>query len=926
MAPAPTPGRKCSASQPAARKPTISLSNRTLHILIPDVIGDDAKVRSQEERSTHNSEKEDYIEELRQLSRDLDFDPVIHRMTLENKQAEIDGIPEEELIMNLCDGSDIDGVPGPSVAEHLESKKFPNIIGCDSLFINNTLTKAGMKSIFADHLVSSPPGFPATKATDLAAEVAANGMTYPLFVKISDSYGSIGLDDTSVCHDHAALQSKCDALFEKFENLVIEEYIDGPEFSVLISGNCRDPGQPVVVYPPAERAFNKDIPRFQRFISFLRNWDEALYVHRYIAVEDQNDFTALQDIARRAYIAVSGNCYGRVDIRKRDVNGKFYVLEVNASCGLGKGSSSDFILQLAGQTMKEFFQILLSSALQSTATASVAPCATESTDLAAAQIFQEPSPVDDVETTDKLTPLVPVIPQAIEVKLAKLLRNPSLGITPTPVIHVIVSAVLVDADSGIPDPEGKLAQAWGKDAEYVSELEGIFRSIGYDPIVHLYHVDDIESVLGSLDKDEDLVFNACLGQNGLEVAGMLESRGFTRTVGLNAAFFEESRDRSKMKTLLRNNRLRVPKSVVLTRDKIVEWLASHDNADESILNGVRFPVYIKPTLAHRQPPGFHSGRKIPTVAALRESLSADAGNGDILVEEYIRGREYRVLVAGDARDPMADVIVFPPIEYLPPPTPRRAPVSSSQHTNPAAVKDMVSVLFKRLSLTTLRPPAAQTTNTTTTAVVVAAAQDEPVAAAAVVVTPQQGTNPAATEEKNTTAAVSAPAPPLPAPPAGQNASSSAFGQWIRSTTAGVTKSASAIRKRYRPMKPEDLIVQMDVQDLSRRAFVAVHGSCYGLVKVIDSESVATWPSEAGDETVEAETEQVPSESSGDREDGLVVLEVSGDLRFGENSDAATVLQLSGLNTEALMTWLLKRVGDGSHLELAKKGLKSVEKL
>jgi D-alanine-D-alanine ligase-like ATP-grasp enzyme len=133
----------------------------------------------------------------------------------------------------------------------LEEKKFPCVIGCDSQFINNTLTKNGMKEIFKKHLVSTPPGFPVTKETDIISEIESKGMTYPLFVKVSDSYGSVGLDDTSVCHNEEQLLSKCENLFKEFDNLTCEEFIDGQEFSVLILGNCRDPEATVIVYPPA---------------------------------------------------------------------------------------------------------------------------------------------------------------------------------------------------------------------------------------------------------------------------------------------------------------------------------------------------------------------------------------------------------------------------------------------------------------------------------------------------------------------------------------------------------------------------------------------------------------------------------------------------------------------------------------------------
>jgi D-alanine-D-alanine ligase-like ATP-grasp enzyme len=134
---------------------------------------------------------------------------------------------------------------------YIEAKKFPNVVvsytsffrgltgsdtitiqGCDSVFINNTLTKNGMKKIFRDNMVSTPPGFAVTKETDLEAEVTNWGMTYPLFVKISDSYGSVGIDESSVCFDLEGLKRKVESLFESFQNLTVEEFIEGPEFSV----------------------------------------------------------------------------------------------------------------------------------------------------------------------------------------------------------------------------------------------------------------------------------------------------------------------------------------------------------------------------------------------------------------------------------------------------------------------------------------------------------------------------------------------------------------------------------------------------------------------------------------------------------------------------------------------------------------------
>jgi hypothetical protein len=82
--------------------------------------------RSKAEIITHNSEKEDYFKELESLAKDLEFEPVLRKLLLSNIHATIDSIPSGELILNLCDGCDIDGVPGPSVGRLQISSNLKN--------------------------------------------------------------------------------------------------------------------------------------------------------------------------------------------------------------------------------------------------------------------------------------------------------------------------------------------------------------------------------------------------------------------------------------------------------------------------------------------------------------------------------------------------------------------------------------------------------------------------------------------------------------------------------------------------------------------------------------------------------------------------------------------------------------------------------
>ena len=72
------------------------------------------------------------------------------------------------------------------------------------------------------------------------------------------------------------------------------------------------------------------------------------------------------------------------------------------------------------------------------------------------------------------------------------------------------------------------------------------------------------------------------------------------------------------------------------------------------------------------------------------------------------------------------------------------------------------------------------------------------------------------------------------------------------------------------MMSNELMTQLDIQNLARRAFVAVHGSCYGFVTVIKR-----------DNNVNPVTGEFMNE--------FCVVGVSGDVRFGENAKAGHVV-------------------------------------
>lgn len=447
-------------------------------------------------------------------------------------------------------------------------------------------------------------------------------------------------------------------------------------------------------------------------------------------------------------------------------------MEVNASCGLGKGTSSEYILKLAGQTTRDFFKILVSN-------------------------YNTPlAPIRKVKTPPSL------VPSEVKETVSKLITNPTLATVPTPVVHVIVSAVLIDPESLLPDPEGKLSEDYGKDAEYISELEAIFRKIGRDPIVHLYPVDPLEDILLSLDRTNDIVFNACLGSAGFSVATLLGDLSLNRTVGLNAQFFTQSASRPITRQLLKAANIVTPSSITLNlkydaKKSLEELISSTATFITDLMSyeNIWFPIYIKPAKVVRHRDGQDSGRAVKNEEQLNQFLNdlftcestqnSQSKNELWIIEEFILGSEFRVLVAGDGRDPNRDVIVLPPTKY-------RGPVYNSKGTLASSTH---SLLKRKESMQKLD-----------------------------------------------------------------------------------NKFFKQEKELYSRMEASELMLQMDIQDLARRAYCAVHGSCYGLVHVINKND----------------------------EGKLIVLGVQGDVRFGENAKAGIVVERAGLTMIDLFSWLLQR--------------------
>lgn len=252
------------------------------------------------------------------------------------------------VVLNLCDGDEVNGTPGISVVQLLESSGLI-YTGANEYFYAVTTSKIPMKQAFNDAGVATA----AWKAIHSIEETNVRlfqQLGSPLIVKPAVSGGSMGVGVRNVVSDITALKQQVSHMFKGYrgwnlasDGLIAEQFIQGPEFTCLIVGSWYEP-EKCVVYNGVERVFHASLPEQEKFLSFDRLWEiyeeetpmpanENFYEYREAPATLQSK---LKELSLAAFLAVKGTGYTRVDLRQDQATGKLYVLEVNAQCGLSE--------------------------------------------------------------------------------------------------------------------------------------------------------------------------------------------------------------------------------------------------------------------------------------------------------------------------------------------------------------------------------------------------------------------------------------------------------------------------------------------------------------------------------------------------------------------------------------------------------------
>ncbi|MEJ7587641.1 MAG: hypothetical protein WKI04_08775 [Ferruginibacter sp.] len=289
------------------------------------------------------------------------------------------------IVFNICDGDEVNGTPGISVVKLLQQSGLV-FTGSDEYFYDITTSKIPMKSAF------NKAGVPTARWESISSPDQDligifERLGTPLIVKPAVSGGSMGLGIKNVVFNETALQVQVDKMFEGYrgwnlvtDGLIVESFIKGNEYTTLIVGSFDKP-EFAVVYNPVQRVFHPSLPEEEKILSFDRLWE--IYDEETPMPNDGNFYEyeapdallvdEIKKISWDAYVAMKGKGYSRVDLRQDSVTGKFFVLEVNAQCGLSDDedyTSIGAILRLSGKTFTELVKEIINTAFLTLATRS----------------------------------------------------------------------------------------------------------------------------------------------------------------------------------------------------------------------------------------------------------------------------------------------------------------------------------------------------------------------------------------------------------------------------------------------------------------------------------------------------------------------------------------------------------------------------
>ena len=174
---------------------------------------------------------------------------------------------------------------------------------------------------------------------------------YPVIVKPNNEGSSIGINSNSICYNETELLHQIDTI-KNFNNILIEEYIEGFEFTVFIVGN----NEAIINQPLAMSLRNKFYFEKEVFDAEVKFRHERQYASPKILLSLDN-INRLKSISKKIFDTLRLRDYARLDFRYS--NNEFYFIEANTVPAIGPASDVGEVCKLLNISFANFMKILI---------------------------------------------------------------------------------------------------------------------------------------------------------------------------------------------------------------------------------------------------------------------------------------------------------------------------------------------------------------------------------------------------------------------------------------------------------------------------------------------------------------------------------------------------------------------------------------
>lgn len=220
---------------------------------------------------------------------------------------------------------------------------------------------------FTTNCLLAGAGIPIPPDTELLPTVSSvdqRHWNFPLIVQASQEHAAIGTDRNSVVHNKKQLREKVRQIVKNLNQPALaQRFLPGREFNVGLVGGSRVRAMPLAEVDYTE--LPDTIPPIMSYAAKNLENTEEYQKTKVICPADVESNLArrIGDLASRAFKAVGGWGYGRVDVRL-DEQDLPYVLDVNCNPCLDEGIGLARSAEKAGIDFPHLLQHILNAAIE----------------------------------------------------------------------------------------------------------------------------------------------------------------------------------------------------------------------------------------------------------------------------------------------------------------------------------------------------------------------------------------------------------------------------------------------------------------------------------------------------------------------------------------------------------------------------------